>query len=97
MTAWIVFAKTAPRKARQLNLIVMPHPNIMADYFLNLELVHPSCIAKVLTGGLLPKNGMVWEIGNELLPVDIYCYLHAKYGTPNGLQNFLRSDDSDNL
>lgn len=72
-------------------------PTIMADYFLNLEPVHSGCLANVLSGGLLPKNGMVWEIGNELLPVDIYCYLHAKYGAPNGLQNFLRSDDSDNL
>jgi len=31
-----------------------------------------------------------------LIPVDIYCYLKARFGEPNGFQNFLRNDDSDN-
>jgi hypothetical protein len=69
----------------------------MTDYFLQLEPVHPSCLVNIIQGGMLPKNGMIWEIGNQILPVDMYCYLHAKYGAPNGLQNFLRNDDSDNL
>lgn len=34
---------------------------------------------------------------NEIAPSDLYCYLGARFGAPNGLQNFLRSDDSDNL
>lgn len=34
---------------------------------------------------------------NEVAPSDLYCYLHARYGRPNGLQNWLRSDSSDNL
>lgn len=38
-----------------------------------------------------------WDIVSELLPSDMYCYLHAKFGPPNGIQNFLRNDDSDNL
>ncbi|MDX9688804.1 hypothetical protein [Halopseudomonas formosensis] len=69
----------------------------MADYFLELEPIHPGCLVNILQGGKLPKNGMVWELKNQILPLDMYCYLHAKYGAPNGLQNFLRSDDSDNL
>jgi hypothetical protein len=28
--------------------------------------------------------------------VDVYCYLKARFGEPNGFQNFLRKDDSDN-
>jgi hypothetical protein len=40
---------------------------------------------------------MIWELNNQILPVDMYCYLYAKYGAPNGLQNFLRSNHSDNL
>lgn len=40
---------------------------------------------------------MIWELTDELKPIDAYCYLFAKYGPPNGIQNFLRSDDSDNL
>ena len=37
------------------------------------------------------------EIGNELKAVDLYCYLYSKFGKPNGIQNFLRSNSSDNL
>jgi len=29
--------------------------------------------------------------------VDVYCYLKARFGEPNGFQNILRKDDSDNL
>ena len=38
-----------------------------------------------------------WVLKNEVRPIDLYCYLAARFGTPNGIQNFLRSDDSDNL
>jgi hypothetical protein len=37
------------------------------------------------------------EIVNELKPVDIYCYLYARFGAPNGLQNLFLAEDSDNL
>jgi hypothetical protein len=35
-------------------------------------------------------------VRSRLKPVDIYCYLKARFGEPNGFQNFLRRDDSDN-
>ena len=44
-----------------------------------------------------PKGWHSFRIGNEIKPSDLYCYLHARYGSPNGLQNFLRNDSSDNL
>ena len=69
----------------------------LEDYFLNLEAIHPSCIAKIVSGGQLPKGGDIWEFTNEIKPIDLYCYLYAKYGKPNGLQSILRTDDSDNL
>ena len=34
---------------------------------------------------------------NEIKPVDIYCYLYARFGPPNGLQSLFRNDSSDNL
>ena len=37
------------------------------------------------------------ELRNELKPVDLYCYFWARFGPPNGVQNFLRNDHSDNL
>jgi hypothetical protein len=36
-------------------------------------------------------------IRKQLRPVDVYAYLRARFGEPNGFQNFLRKDDSDNL
>ena len=36
-------------------------------------------------------------VRSQLRPVDVYCYLVARFGKPNGFQNFLRRDDSDNL
>ncbi|MBA0203683.1 hypothetical protein [Pectobacterium aroidearum] len=69
----------------------------MKNYFLNLEVITPSSLIKILQSNNLPKNGEIWEFTNEIKPLDLYCYLYAKYGPPNGIQNFLRADDSDNL
>lgn len=37
------------------------------------------------------------ELRNELRPIDLFCYFWARFGPPNGIQNFLRNDHSDNL
>ncbi|MBZ9825677.1 hypothetical protein LB534_10335 [Mesorhizobium sp. CA18] len=42
------------------------------------------------------KGGAILAVRSRLRPVDIYCYLKARFGEPNGFQNFLRKDDSDN-
>lgn len=44
---------------------------------------------KGAAGGLL-------IVRSKLVPVDVYAYLRARFGVPNGFQNFLRRDDSDN-
>ncbi|MGY3235631.1 hypothetical protein ACVWZ4_003826 [Bradyrhizobium sp. USDA 4472] len=36
-------------------------------------------------------------VRKHLKPVDLYAYLRARFGEPNGFQNFLRRDSSDNL
>lgn len=36
-------------------------------------------------------------IRDRLRPVDLYAYLRVRFGRPNGFQNLLRKDDSDNL
>jgi hypothetical protein len=33
----------------------------------------------------------------HLVQLDVFCYLKARFGEPNGFQNFLRRDDSDNI
>lgn len=35
-------------------------------------------------------------IRTQLRPVDLYAYLRARFGAPNGIQSILRRDDSDN-
>lgn len=35
-------------------------------------------------------------VRDKLRPVDVYAYLRARFGQPNGIQNILRRDDSDN-
>jgi len=61
------------------------------------DAIHPRCIAKIMQGEKLPKGGGYWSVGNELKPADLYLYLYARFGAPNGLQNLFRRDDSDNL
>lgn len=46
--------------------------------------------------GVAPIFGSVLAVRQHLSPVDMFCYLKARFGEPNGFQNFLRRDDSDN-
>lgn len=68
----------------------------MHNYFLDMKAISPLAFIDRIEKGDLPK-AKIWKIRNEIKPVDLYCYLFAKYGHPNGIQSFLRSDDSDNL
>jgi hypothetical protein len=43
------------------------------------------------------KQGGILIVRTHLTPLDVYCYLKARFGEPNGFQNFLRKDDSDNF
>jgi len=36
-------------------------------------------------------------IKSAIRPVDLYCYLYARFGPPNGIQNVLRANDSHNI
>jgi hypothetical protein len=43
------------------------------------------------------KQGGILIVRTHLTPLDVYCYLKARFGEPNGFQNFLRKDDSHNF
>ncbi len=62
-----------------------------------LEAIHPKELMDKLQSGNRPNFDTYWKIKNEIKPVDLFCYLYARFGPPNGIQNFLRSDSSDNL
>lgn len=50
-------------------------------------------------GKIKPRGseGGCLVVRSRLSQVDMYSYLRARFGIPNGFQNFLRKDDSDNL
>lgn len=43
------------------------------------------------------KLNQRWINGGDLKPVDIYCYLKARFGEPNGYTMIAKSSDSDNI
>lgn len=42
------------------------------------------------------RQGSFLIVHSKLKPVDVYTYLRARFGEPNGVQNLFRSDSSDN-
>ena len=70
---------------------------LTSDFLERLQYLHPSRIIELLRAEDRPTGSLCWTITNEIKPVDLYCYLCARFGSPNGIQNWLRKDDSDNL
>ncbi len=54
-------------------------------------------LTEILYSESRPNGFFSYSLVNEIKPIDLYCYFYAKFGPPNGLQNFLRNDSSDNL
>lgn len=67
------------------------------DLIRSLEFIHPRELIPRFKARDFPPVATSIEIRNEVRPADLFCYLAARFGPPNGIQNFLRSDDSDNL
>lgn len=69
------------------------------DYVASFEFIHPKDIAAefLQKNRRSPRPSTAWSFVDEVSPSDLYCYLGARFGPPNGLQNLFRSDDSDNL
>lgn len=68
-----------------------------ADFLESLGTIHPKDIPERFYPDKRPGDNAHFVIVNELKPADLFCYLGARFGRPNGLQNFLRGDHSDNL
>lgn len=43
------------------------------------------------------ERGNILVVQNLVSPLDLYTYLKARFGEPNGMQTLLRADDSDNM
>lgn len=70
---------------------------IPPDFLRSLRAPHPAELAARYKAESTLPGGAYFAIHNQLRPVDLYCYLSARFGAPNGIQNFLRNDSSDNL
>ena len=59
----------------------------------------PAEVAEFLDASKKPKarRRESLAVRTKLRAVDVYAYLRARFGEPNGFQNFLRKDDSDNI
>ena len=72
----------------------MPLPS---DFLNSWEYLPPPEVFEMIQQAPKPLDSAHWIIHNEIRPADLFCYLGARFGPPNGVQNFLRDDDSDNL
>jgi hypothetical protein len=52
----------------------------------------PKVIFDRLLKGPTHKGMVAWKWRSEVSPANLYCYLGARFGKPNGPQNFLRND-----
>lgn len=59
----------------------------------------PAEVAEFLEASKAPdkRTREILAVRAKLKPVDVYAYLRARFGKPNGFQNLLRKDDSDNV
>lgn len=65
------------------------------DQFDNFVLSEPREYISVIESW--PKNSRRVLNRGTVRQVDIYCLLHYRFGSPNGIQSFLRGDHSENL
>lgn len=72
----------------------MPLP---PNFIQSLEPIPASEVFERLREQVHTRRPSTLELTNEVRPVDLFCYLGARFGPPNGIQTLLRSDDSDNL
>ncbi len=68
-----------------------------ADFVRELETIHPKELMEQLQLDDRPHFDTYWTLKNEIKPADLYCYLYARFGPPNGMQSFLRGNHSGNL
>ena len=68
-----------------------------ADFLSRMVYLSPKNVYEMISSEDRPSGASYWTIKNEVCPADLFCYLYARFGPPNGIQNFFRADHSDNL
>nr|WP_298892739.1 hypothetical protein [uncultured Acinetobacter sp.] len=68
----------------------------MRNFFIDLEPFNKEDFIQILKTNKNDKKFKHTEclqFRNEIKPVDLYCYLHAKYGSPNGILTLMRNKE----
>ncbi|MBU3167805.1 hypothetical protein [Acinetobacter baumannii] len=68
----------------------------MKSFFINLQPLNKEDLIQKLSAEKNDKKFLYfkhWVLKNEIKPVDLYCYLYAKYGSPKGLLTLLRNKE----
>lgn len=68
-----------------------------AQFLSTLRGLSPREAVEIRSAEAKPRRPALFEACNEISPADLYCYFHARFGPPNGLQSFLRENHSHNL
>jgi hypothetical protein len=63
----------------------------------NWKLPDPKLVLAKLNKDVPTAPKALWILDDTLSPLDLYCYLNARFGPPNGFAMTLRDDSSDNL
>ena len=68
----------------------------MKSFFINLQTLNKDDLIQKLRSEESDKKFRFsehWILKNEIKPVDLYCYLYAKYGSPKGLLTLMRNKE----
>lgn len=71
--------------------------SLPANFVSSLTCPSTSDLLEIVKEKKKHEHSTFLNIQNEVRPIDLFCYLAARFGPPNGFQNLLRSQDSDNL
>lgn len=80
---------------RKLECMDVPAWRVFTKLEMRHHLERSGKQSKEKTGNPVFKS--ILAVRKNLSTVDMYCYLKARFGEPNGFQTFLRRDTSDNL
>jgi hypothetical protein len=62
-----------------------------------LDSTGPQTVVAKLKNEVPSASKQLWVLDESLSPLTLYCYLKARFGSPNGFAMTLRDDSSDNL
>src|SRR5262249_43303669 len=73
-----------------------PDPNDSCFNISNWTIPDPKELASNLEDQATSRVVALWANDGSISPLDLYCYLKARFGPPNGISMLFRKSSSDN-